>query len=56
VGATLICWDVEAEANERTVAEVRKKGGNKVKVHNYIVDLSDRQAIARAAAKVSNMI
>jgi NAD(P)-dependent dehydrogenase (short-subunit alcohol dehydrogenase family) len=53
VGATLICWDVEAAANERTVAEVRKKGGNKVKVHSYIVDISDREAIGKAAANVS---
>jgi len=49
VGATLICWDNEGPANERTVAELKKKG---TKAYSYTVDISDRETIRKAAAKV----
>ena len=48
-GATLVLWDVNEE-NVRAVAEeIREAGG---KAHSYVVDVSRREDVYRAAAQV----
>ncbi|XP_047121903.1 epidermal retinol dehydrogenase 2-like isoform X2 [Schistocerca piceifrons] len=49
LGATLVCWDVNQEWNEKTAAELRKKG---YKVHAYKCDVSNREEVLNLAKKV----
>lgn len=48
--AAVVLWDINQAALEATVTELKSKGG---KVHSYIVDVSSREAIEQAAAKVT---
>ncbi len=48
-GAKLIIWDINQEALQETVEELRARGGD---VHSYPVDVSDRKKIESNAAKV----
>jgi len=49
VGATIVCWDNETDANNRTVAELKLIG---TKVFGYTVDISKRENIVKAAELV----
>ncbi|MGH8711616.1 MAG: SDR family NAD(P)-dependent oxidoreductase, partial [Burkholderiales bacterium] len=46
---TIVLWDINAAELEKTVAELKAKGGN---VKSYIVDVSKLEAIVEAAAKI----
>lgn len=48
--AAVVLWDINQAALEATGTELKSKGG---KVHSYIVDVSSREAIEQAAAKVT---
>ncbi len=47
--AAVVLWDINQQALDATVAELRRAGG---KVHPYVVDVSSREAIEHAAKKV----
>ena len=46
---TVVLWDINAAELEKTVAELKAKGGN---VKSYIVDVSKLESIVEAAAKI----
>ncbi|WP_067562668.1 SDR family NAD(P)-dependent oxidoreductase [Nocardia acidivorans] len=48
--ADVVLWDINEEALEKTVAELAALGNSRI--HHYIVDVSDRDAIAEAGAAV----
>ncbi|MRH88441.1 SDR family NAD(P)-dependent oxidoreductase [Nocardia sp. SYP-A9097] len=48
--ADVVLWDVNEEALKRTAAELAALGGSRI--HHYVVDVSDRDAIAEAGAAV----
>jgi all-trans-retinol dehydrogenase (NAD+) len=47
--AAVVLWDINESALKDTAAELEAEGGN---VHTYLVDVSSRTAIAKAAALV----
>ena len=47
--AKFVCWDVETNANEQTIAELKQKN---VAAYGYTVDVSDREQIARTAEQI----
>lgn len=49
-GATVVCWDINAENNAATVADIAKKGYPKA--YSYSCDVSNRQAVFDTVAKV----
>lgn len=49
LGAKVVLWDVQKEANEATAEEIRAKGGSAIA---FTVDLSNSEAIEDAAQKV----
>ncbi|MGW5108489.1 SDR family NAD(P)-dependent oxidoreductase [Nocardia sp. NPDC004123] len=48
--ADVVLWDVNEKALKETAAELAALGGSRI--HHYVVDVSDRDAIAEAAAAV----
>ena len=51
--ADVVIWDVNETALKQTAEELRAKGGT---VHEYVVDVSSREAIADAAARVKSEV
>ena len=51
LGANLFLWDVNQDGLDAVSMALQQNGSN---VHTYVVDLSDRTAIQRAAASVLN--
>ncbi len=51
LGANLFLWDVNQDGLDAVSMALQQNGSN---VHTYVVDLSDRKAIQRAAASVLN--
>lgn len=49
LGATLVLWDIDERANNQTRNEIRDSSGI---AHAFKCDLSNREEIYRAAAKV----
>ncbi|WP_067689659.1 SDR family oxidoreductase [Nocardia jejuensis] len=48
--ADVVLWDINEEALKETAAELAAQGSSRV--HHYVVDVSDRDAIAEAGAAV----
>lgn len=48
-GATVVAWDLDEAAAERTRASIEREGGT---AHSATVDVSDRAAVDRAAAEL----
>lgn len=49
LGCTLVLWDINEQSNEETASQVIQLGA---KAHTYVVDLSKKDDIYRAADKV----
>lgn len=49
LGCTLVLWDINEESNKETASQVKELGA---RAHTYVVDLSKREDIYRAADKV----
>ncbi|MBL1073956.1 SDR family NAD(P)-dependent oxidoreductase [Nocardia sp. 2] len=52
--ADVVLWDVNEEALKETAAELAAEGGSRI--HHYVVDVSDRDAIAEAGAAVRDQV
>lgn len=51
--AAVVLWDINQQALDATVAELKAAGG---KVHSYIVDVSNKDAVLAAAEKVQREV
>lgn len=49
LGATVVCWDVNAETNRKTAEELVRRGH---KAHAYTCDVSSREEVLRVAKQV----
>jgi len=54
LGATVVCWDVNQEANEETVNEIKKTGVTTV--HAYQCDVSNREHVFNVAERVKKEV
>lgn len=54
LGATVVCWDLNQESNQETVAEIKKLGGTAA--YAYKCDVSDREEVLRVAEKVKEEV
>ena len=50
LGCTLVLWDISEEGNKETARQIQKLGA---KAYCYTCDLSDREAIYKAADQVT---
>ncbi|XP_019628410.1 PREDICTED: epidermal retinol dehydrogenase 2-like [Branchiostoma belcheri] len=53
LGATIVAWDINKEANEATVQMIRQEGG---KAFGFVCDCSKREDIYRAAQEVKDSV
>ncbi|XP_066268779.1 epidermal retinol dehydrogenase 2-like isoform X3 [Branchiostoma lanceolatum] len=53
LGATIVAWDINKEANEATVQMIREEGG---KASGFVCDCSKREDIYRAAQEVKSSV
>ncbi|XP_035678823.1 epidermal retinol dehydrogenase 2-like [Branchiostoma floridae] len=53
LGATIVAWDINEEANEATVQMIRQEGG---KAFGFVCDCSKRDDIYRVAQKVKSSV
>lgn len=53
IGCTLVLWDINEESNRETASQVQELGA---KAHTYVVDLSKREDIYKAADKVCSYL
>lgn len=53
-GATVVCWDVNEELNNKTVQELKKMGYQKV--YGYKVDVSNRENVMTVAQQVKQEV
>ncbi|XP_066268776.1 epidermal retinol dehydrogenase 2-like isoform X1 [Branchiostoma lanceolatum] len=53
LGATIVAWDINKEANEATVQMIREEGG---KASGFVCDCSKRDDIYRAAQEVKRSV
>ena len=53
LGARLILWDINQTGNEETAQQVKAVGAS---VRTYTVDLSNREAIYKAAQQVCEVV
>lgn len=53
LGATVVCWDLNEEWNDKTVQEIKMKG---CKAYGYKCDVSDRDAVLSQATKVKEEV
>ncbi|GFG40855.1 hypothetical protein Cfor_05354, partial [Coptotermes formosanus] len=53
LGATVVCWDINQEENDKTVQEIRKLG---CKAYGYKCDVSDRDAVLLLANRVKEEV
>ncbi|XP_066268769.1 epidermal retinol dehydrogenase 2-like [Branchiostoma lanceolatum] len=53
LGATIVAWDINKEANEATVQMIREEGG---KASGFVCDCSKRDDIYRAAQEVKSSV
>jgi len=51
LGAKIVCWDIEVEANGKLVNELSNSG---TKAYGYILDLSNMGSIRETSAKVES--
>ena len=49
-GSVVVLWDINKSGNEGTARLVRELGG---RAHTYICDISKKESVYEAAAKVS---
>ncbi|XP_011143005.1 short-chain dehydrogenase/reductase family 16C member 6 isoform X2 [Harpegnathos saltator] len=54
LGATVVCWDINKETNERTMNEIKRMGNSSV--YAYRCDISDRNEIFETAEKMRKEI
>ncbi|KAJ8684465.1 hypothetical protein QAD02_020257 [Eretmocerus hayati] len=54
LGATVICWDINAANNDETVNEIKKLGA--AAAHGYRCDVSNRDEVMRVADKVKKEV
>ncbi|MFB8001065.1 SDR family NAD(P)-dependent oxidoreductase [Nocardia sp. NPDC056000] len=52
--ADVVLWDINAEALKQTATELAALGGSRI--HHYVVDVSDRDAIAESGAAVRSEV
>ncbi|KAJ8865894.1 hypothetical protein PR048_033417 [Dryococelus australis] len=56
LGAVVVCWDVDKEANQETVKAARSAQGCRGKTHAYHCDVSDRDQVLRTARLVQKEV
>ncbi|XP_046813641.1 short-chain dehydrogenase/reductase family 16C member 6-like isoform X2 [Vespa crabro] len=54
LGATVVCWDLNQEMNQETVAEIKKMGGTSA--YAYKCDVTDREEVLRVAERVKEEV
>ncbi|KAL6436710.1 hypothetical protein ACFW04_004860 [Cataglyphis niger] len=54
LGATVICWDLNQQANEETLNEIKKTGSNAV--YAYQCDVSKREQVLSVAERVKKEV
>ncbi|XP_067213528.1 short-chain dehydrogenase/reductase family 16C member 6-like isoform X2 [Linepithema humile] len=54
LGATVICWDINEEANQQTKNEIKKMG--KDSVYAYRCDVTNREEVFKVAKKVKKEV
>lgn len=50
LGATVVCWDLNQETNQETVAEIKKLGGTSA--YAYKCDVANREEVFKVAERV----
>jgi len=53
LGATVVTWDINTKGNEETVRLIKAEGG---RAHSYTVDMSNRDEIYKAAARLKEEV
>ncbi|XP_065581921.1 epidermal retinol dehydrogenase 2-like isoform X2 [Artemia franciscana] len=53
LGATVVTWDVNKAGNDETLKLIKNAGG---KAFGYVVDLTDKEAIYKAAIQIKNEV
>ncbi|KAF7418405.1 hypothetical protein HZH68_001058 [Vespula germanica] len=54
LGATVVCWDLNQEMNQETVAEIKKMGGTSA--YAYKCDVTDREEVLKVAERVKQEV
>lgn len=54
MGATVVCWDLDQQANEETLNEIKKTGT--AAVYAYQCDVSNREEVLRVAEKIKKEV
>ncbi|XP_018366944.1 PREDICTED: short-chain dehydrogenase/reductase family 16C member 6-like [Trachymyrmex cornetzi] len=54
LGATVICWDINEENNNKTMNDIKKKGNDSV--YAYRCDVADKKEVFRVAKKVKEEV
>ncbi|KAK2580537.1 hypothetical protein KPH14_007672 [Odynerus spinipes] len=54
LGATVVCWDLNQETNQETVAEIKKMGGTAA--YAYKCDVSNREEVLKVAERVKEEV